>query len=360
MSTPTSRTHILVNPQDASGNTPFSVLNITEPGTGVRDTEGEGGIGDYLVVGDIDCDGFSDLSFRKSNLVDLYLNDGDGTFTGNSSIDVSVDGSGKGGNLLCDFDNDGDLDLFFSDGATDQTGNGYVANSIILWDASNSTYGNPVTLPLPGGANLTGGDCGDVDNDGDLDLFIANDGNDRILLNQLADSGTLGLVRAPNDFGMSGGGASEGALFVDYDKDGDLDLYINTSEGNGNRLWRNDHANDTNNATANSHLTVDVARDLGSCADPDSIGQTENYGAKVFLKDLAGHVLAVRDVNLGQGHGAQGHAQLHFGLGAGGEDTAYLVEILPLLRGGVSPAEARWTLQVIRSSPHSSQIRPSW
>ncbi len=37
--------------------------------------------------------------------------------------------------------------------------------------------------------------CGDVDNDGDIDLFLTLSGSDRLYVNQLAETGTLGFVR---------------------------------------------------------------------------------------------------------------------------------------------------------------------
>lgn len=63
---------------------------------------------------------------------------------------------------------------------------------------------------------------GDIDNDGDLDVYVANYGPDAFYLNQ--GKGTF--VNQTQEAGFRGDHWSSSAGFFDYDRDGDLDLYV--------------------------------------------------------------------------------------------------------------------------------------
>ncbi|MHC4959824.1 MAG: CRTAC1 family protein [Planctomycetota bacterium] len=66
--------------------------------------------------------------------------------------------------------------------------------------------------------------AGDVDNDGDTDLYLCNWGVNRLFLND----GTGKFKDVGTDAGVAGDPRhwSAGACLVDYDRDGDLDLYV--------------------------------------------------------------------------------------------------------------------------------------
>ncbi len=127
---------------------------------------------------------------------------------------------------LCwgDYDNDGDPDLYLT--------NQNVANNLFRNDGGGSF--TDVTTEAGVGSTLWGVGCafGDLDNDGDLDLYLVNFG-----------SGADALYR--NDGPTGPGGAyqftdvaasaqttldrsSRGMAFVDYDRDGLLDIYVNS------------------------------------------------------------------------------------------------------------------------------------
>ncbi|MBM3263047.1 MAG: VCBS repeat-containing protein [candidate division Zixibacteria bacterium] len=78
-----------------------------------------------------------------------------------------------------------------------------------------------------------GASWGDYDGDGDLDLYKVNDGADVLYENQ---SGTFVDVTAVS--GISGTTIGQAAVWGDYDNDGDLDLYV-VNYGSANFLYRN-------------------------------------------------------------------------------------------------------------------------
>ncbi len=89
--------------------------------------------------------------------------------------------------------------------------------------------------PLGDSAEGAGAAWGDYDNDGDLDIYLANaDGPDRLFSNE-GPAGFVDATAAP----LGHPGASAGVAWGDCDNDGDLDLYVADSAG-PNRLYMND------------------------------------------------------------------------------------------------------------------------
>ena len=189
----------------------------------------DSGSGSGMAWGDYDSDGDLDLyvtNFGEAN--QLYRNDGGGLFSP-VGPEAGVDDGGDGtGAVWGDYDNDGDLDL-------------YVAN----FAGVNKLYrndGGGVFAEVGLGAGIGGsGDgtavvWGDYDNDGDLDLYIANFAGQNELYRNEGD-GTF--VEAGLGAGVNDGGDGTGAVWGDYDGDGDLDLYIANSLS-ANVLYRND------------------------------------------------------------------------------------------------------------------------
>lgn len=189
---------------------------------------------------DFDNDGDQELFLGSStNSNRLFRNNGNGTFT-----DVSRD-AGLGGHLVtvanaADYNNDGKLDLYigrYLDPRTQlpttlfYTRNG--AGNSLLRNNGNLRF-TDVTAEAgvrEGGLTL-GVAWGDYDDDGDQDLYVANDfGRNALLQNNgnetfsdvSAATGTLDF-----GFGMS-------AAFGDIDNDGDLDIY--TSNVHSGQRW---------------------------------------------------------------------------------------------------------------------------
>ncbi len=132
--------------------------------------------------------------------------------------------STSGGLVLLDYDSDGDQDVFFVDGGRipghpykgEEPRSRLFRNDVGRFVDATEASGIRVT-----GYGLGGG-AGDVDNDGDLDLFVTEFGPDQLFINQGDGTFVDGTARA----GTSDPHWSSAAAFADTDRDGDLDLYV--------------------------------------------------------------------------------------------------------------------------------------
>jgi hypothetical protein len=147
-----------------------------------------------------------------------------------------------GGVALFDYDNDGDLDVYFAQGrmlpedrpvgeATIAPAKNALPLKGRLFRNDLQAGGGPSTLRFTEVTAASGIDAagygmgaaaGDVDNDGCVDLYLTNLGPDQLFHNNC--DGTFSDVSAKS--GASDPGWSVSASFVDYDRDGWLDLYV--------------------------------------------------------------------------------------------------------------------------------------
>ena len=206
-----------------------------------------------------------------------------------------------------DYDNDGDLDVFIA-----FTGN---TPDRLYQNNGDGTFMSITNTPITANAtSTTFGGWGDFDNDGDLDLFAArfaaspaspalyrNDGNGQFVATTQQDVGEI-LTNIPSP---------QGGNWGDYDSDGDLDLYVLTyaipSQPTGtpqpNYLFRNNQGSD------NHWLKVKCAGTLSN---------RSAMGAKISVKATIGGN-PVRQTRFISGGATsfvfQGEQNAHFGLG---------------------------------------------
>lgn len=134
----------------------------------------------------------------------------------------------SGGGGFLDFDGDGDLDIYlvqcaYSPGPAG-AGDGDRSGNVLLRRKDDGTY-TDVTKEAGVGDTGFGMGCqaGDIDNDGDQDLFVTNFGANVLYRNQ--GDGTFADVT--EEAGVAGGNRlSTSCAFFDGDADGWLDLYV--------------------------------------------------------------------------------------------------------------------------------------
>jgi hypothetical protein len=187
-----------------------------------------------VAIGDYDRDGDPDIAIAGSmdttgyQTVARVYRNDGGTFV---DIRAALDGCLGGPVLWADYDGDGDLDLLVG-GSPDQ--------GVTLF---TKLYRNDHGSFVPSGVNLpdlwaSTAAWGDYDKDGDLDLFVIGyNGSNGIAALYRNDGGAFVDTKIPFD-GVHNGDCA----FVDFDNDGDLDISYN---GTGQfapatKLYRND------------------------------------------------------------------------------------------------------------------------
>jgi hypothetical protein len=282
-----------------------------------------GAYGFQSVAADFDNDGWPDVFVACDTAPSLlYHNNHDGTFT-EIGVPAGAALSGQGvaqggmGAATADFNGDGWLDLaranFSGDPTTLYRNNGDGS----FYDVSNAAGLGVNTKYVGMGVGFL-----DADNDGWMDLFVAN-GHvypeaDRIpgiigfkqrnLLYRNLGNGRFADVSATAGPGLKAEGSSHGTAFADYDNDGDVDIAVSNNNAPPN-LLRNQGGNKKN------WIAVKL---VGTRSNRSAIG------ARVRV--TVGGQSQMQEVTSGSSFMSQNDLRLHFGLGAA--KSADMLEVL--------------------------------
>lgn len=256
-------------PGSSYENPPRNALFRNDGGlhfTRVSDEAGasDAGYGLGCAMGDYNNDGFVDIYVANMGDDVLLKNNGDGTFSDVTKAAGLGDPRIGAGCAFADFNNDGWLDIF-------------VANYVIcpLDQPKECTrlgvrlYCDPSTFedlypPQPASLYFNNGDgtfrdasvssgiaamegrgmavcCTDFDNDGDVDIFVANDVSENFLWQNNGDE-TFDEVGAFSGVAYDEHGREQGSMgcdFGDYDCDGAFDLIVTSYQRQTNTLYHN-------------------------------------------------------------------------------------------------------------------------
>ncbi|MGI9168074.1 MAG: CRTAC1 family protein [Pyrinomonadaceae bacterium] len=271
---------------------------------GVSDPNGFYGMG--VICSDFDEDGLVDIYVANDSTPSfLYHNSGDGTFKEigfNSGTAVNENGSEQGsmGVTVGDYDHDGRFDIFKTNFDDDYNTLYHNDGRNSFTDVSYAAKIAAVSLPYVG----WGTKFFDYDNDGWVDLFVAN-GHvypqiptylQRNFVHTNNRDGTFTELAMQLGAPFSEKRAGRGVAFGDIDNDGDVDLVLNNLDGAASVL-RNDGGNGNKSVLLK---LVGVKSNRGG------------IGARV--KIVAGDLTQIDEVRSGDSYISQSDLRLHFGL----------------------------------------------
>ncbi len=225
------------------------------------------------------------------NYSQFFINNQDGTFSNATDADVIIDGNGMG-SAVADYDNDGDLDWFVTSiechqdshcefGTLSQIGNRLYRNQDGAFEDVTDETG------VASGGWGWGACFIDFENDGDLDIYHTNGWP---LTDQYNDF-TFDISRAfvangagqfedlSEEVGLADTEQGRGVVCADFDNDGDVDIFQqHLSRDVAATLWRND-------TDSNNFLSVKLN---GAAPNTEAAGAriTIDYGGATQMREI--------------------------------------------------------------------------
>lgn len=208
--------------------------------------------------GDYNNDGLVDVYVANNGVINnnfFYKNDGTGNFTKITSLNITTDTTKSFSTSWGDYNNDGFPDLFVAaDGSR---------NNALYRNNRDGSFTNETSSVIALDQYSVMGNWADYDNDGFLDLFVSRWQNQNNLLYHNNGNGTFTKVTTGNI--VNDHGNSFGCAWADYDNDGDMDLIVANINNENNFLYRN------NAVTENSNKWINV-KCVGITSNKSAIG----------------------------------------------------------------------------------------
>ncbi|MCH7637643.1 MAG: CRTAC1 family protein, partial [Proteobacteria bacterium] len=249
------------------------------------------------------------------NLSMAFMNNGDGTFSNITDVEVIRDANGMG-STLGDYDNDGDLDWFVTS---------IYRGTNPLIENGNRLYRNDagIFVDVTETAGVANGGWGwaacfvDLNNDGNLDLYHTNGWQFDDIGDFTADTSRAFISNGDGTFtneafslGIADKNQGRGVVCADFDRDGDIDIFLwSNNEGvNAGSLYRNDTSD-------NNYVDVKL-RGLPP--------NTAAAGARI--RATVGNVTQMREVSIGSNFISQNPTEQHFGIGQAPQIDSLVIE----------------------------------
>lgn len=283
---------------------------------------------------DYNNDGLVDLFVANENNQNenLYKNNGDGSFTKISLAPLTSSGGNSTSSSWEDIDNDGDFDLLVVN-YNDQ-------NSFLFINNGDGTF----TKVTEGAIVSDEGDSfgsvmGDVDNDGDVDVYVTNafTSTGRVKNFFYLNNGNGTFTKDTADIIATETGWSYGSAMGDYDNDGWLDLFVAKCFGQteNNSLFKN-------NGGSNGWLKINLA---GTVSNRSAIGAV----VRVFATMNGTQIMQSRRVAGSSGYCGQ-TLQLHYGLGNAAVVDSIVAEFPSGVRQSLGATAKNQTLTIVEDS----------
>ncbi len=263
---------------------------------------------DYDNDGDQDIFAFNNAQNGPGVAHRLYKNNGDNTFTRVTGTIFDTDYFDQARTMSWgDIDNDGDLDLFLGSNATNLYDRLYRNNG-------GGSFTSLTTSAVCADLTVTYGSAfGDIDNDGDLDLLVLNASSVADVSSQNAifrNDGTGTFIKVISDELFTNAYlASIGLALADVDKDGLLDAFVGKLGGLGNA------GDNLPNLLFKSTATVNSSRQWLQVKLIGSVSNKAAIGARITVVTASPARTQIREVAGLTGYGSQNSLTQHFGLG---------------------------------------------
>lgn len=341
---------------------------------------------------DIDNDGWLDV-FSCHDEADnqKFRNLGNGSFIHDNALINTVtaipsDNSGNYSSIWTDYDNDGDLDMYLSkcrQGVTSDTDPRRV-NMLLQNDGNNNFTEVAAAAGLDIGAQSWAADFADIDNDGDLDVFVINHFDDSQLLENNGDGTFTDISLNSGFFPVLRGVFGVQAVFRDFDNDGFVDLLFSGNQhhiflNNGDKSFAHQD-NPFTDTQIESFAIGDLNQDgfldvyagyayffTDPSQRPDKLflndgnnnhffnvileGDSSNrsaVGARLSLYGSWG--VQLREVRSGEGYGIMNSLTQHFGLGQASSIDSLVIQWPSGIKDKVSFPAIDQTLRVLENS----------
>jgi hypothetical protein len=204
---------------------------------------------------DFNNDGYLDLfvvnnrSTNNNNY--LYMNNGNGTFTKVTTGIIVNDGGSSYGCTAADYDNDGYIDLFVAN---------YNQNNFLYHNNGDGTFTKITSGAIVNdGGNSTGCAWADYDKDGFVDLFVCNRNQPNFLYH---NNGNGTFTKITTGAIVTNNSNSGGCAWCDYDNDGYPDLFVANAGPAADFLYHN-NGNGTFTQITSDPIVLDVLNSSG-------------------------------------------------------------------------------------------------